>query len=448
MDVFKKIYILLLLCCSLVIGGELGLITDWADFMGDSAGFSWLEIYVKLDREDFSFLYDSASFAYSGTLHFKIEISDNEKTVDSIFYLAPISIPENEPISQQFRILNVYPFHLPVRNYQITVIASDVLLEKNDTSVFTVELHDYFVDKPLMSPIMLAHNAVPSREKNSLVRIGVKMFPNPECVYDYNSLVIYYYAEIYFPDTLQKKVGFIPKIYAADTLFRSFKTDWRAIGLASWYIGGFSIAGFPDGEYIFVLEAIDSSMNAIASTMKQIIVAKRPSVSRDKLTPALAQDMKDILHYLLTPDELDIFNALDNNGKALFWERFWSDRDPEPDTPENEFWELYITRWNYVDRTFSQVNVKGWKTDPGRIYLIYGPPDNIEHHNLSVSTNSWETWTYFSENRYFIFADILGLGSMKLVHSNVDGEIQDPYWRQRLAAPHDPIFKKQYGDEY
>ena len=96
-----------------------------------------------------------------------------------------------------------------------------------------------------------------------------------------------------------------------------------------------------------------------------------------------------------------------------------------------------------MNRTFSSGNIPGWKNDRGRIYLVYGPPDDVEHHSFNISSNAWEQWSYYNENMFFIFADPLGLGNMKLMHSNVEGEINDPYWRDKISSPGGTQFYKQ-----
>ena len=60
-------------------------------------------------------------------------------------------------------------------------------------------------------------------------------------------------------------------------------------------------------------------------------------------------------------------------------ETFWYRRDPTPDTVENEFREEYFRRVMYANERFGG-RIPGWKTDRGRIYIVYGPPDEIDSH--------------------------------------------------------------------
>ncbi len=89
-----------------------------------------------------------------------------------------------------------------------------------------------------------------------------------------------------------------------------------------------------------------------------------------------------------------------------FIEAFWQRRDPTPDTEENEFKEEHYRRIAYANEHFA-AGVPGWKTDRGRIYIVFGPPDEIESHPSGgtyerpmeegggeTSTFPFEDWRY------------------------------------------------------
>lgn len=425
----------------------LGLVLDWADFRGDSRGNAWLEIYSRFNRQDFVFRFDSSSSAYVGTLYFVIEIRNAaDELVDSLSYRLPMFIPANEPISAQFKILNTYQFDLPVDDYSIFCTACDPVGDLCDTVVLDISLTDYTKDEDGASAIMLAYTAVPDSTENAFVRMGAKMFPNPSAIFDLNSLVVYYYAEFYLSQIEPIRVHIRPQIISEDTVFRAFETGWRVFKSASAYIGGFSIAGFPDGDFALLLEMTDSTGNTLASTKKKFSVIKKPENIIQIATPELGDEMRNILYYLLKPDELRLFDELPPQNKLLFWKKFWADRDPVPETPGNEYMQQYMARWNHVNKVFTHGNTEGWRTDQGRIYIIYGAPDQIERNSVGLATNPWEIWSYFEKNYFFIFADLLSLGKMELVHSNVEGETQDEFWKERLFKGHDRLYYERFDD--
>jgi len=111
--------------------------------------------------------------------------------------------------------------------------------------------------------------------------------------------------------------------------------------------------------------------------------------------------------YIITPEERSAFLRLQTNEeREQFIEQFWLRRDPTPDTPENEFKEEHYRRIAYANEHFAS-GIPGWKTDRGRIYIIWGKPDEIESHPTGgtyerpeeegggeTSTYPFEQWTY------------------------------------------------------
>ncbi len=113
------------------------------------------------------------------------------------------------------------------------------------------------------------------------------------------------------------------------------------------------------------------------------------------------------VRWIISEEELAAFKQLSNNEERdQFIEQFWLRRDPTPDTIENEFKEEHYRRIAYANEHFA-AGVPGWRTDRGRMYVMYGPPDQIESHPSggfyqrpmaegggSTSTFPFETWRY------------------------------------------------------
>ncbi|MGE5342241.1 MAG: GWxTD domain-containing protein [Candidatus Omnitrophota bacterium] len=100
------------------------------------------------------------------------------------------------------------------------------------------------------------------------------------------------------------------------------------------------------------------------------------------------RDWLDLVEYIITPTERDIFFKLSNNkDRNAFIDLFWKMRDPTKGTPENEFKDEHIRRFNYVNNYFKYGSpIPGWKTDRGRIYIILGAPvsqDEVSQNGLN-----------------------------------------------------------------
>jgi len=144
---------------------------------------------------------------------------------------------------------------------------------------------------------------------------------------------------------------------------------------------------------------------------------KRPQTEQEKKksSKALKQELsntykkwlnEDVV-YIITPEEKSAFKQLSNDEERdQFIEQFWLRRDPTPDTPENEYKEEHYRRIAYANEHFP-AGIPGWKTDRGRIYIMWGPPDQITSHASggtydrpqeegggTTSTYPFEDWRY------------------------------------------------------
>ena len=111
--------------------------------------------------------------------------------------------------------------------------------------------------------------------------------------------------------------------------------------------------------------------------------------------------------YIISDEERKAFKNLSNDEERdSFIENFWLRRNPNPDSPENEFREEHYRRIAYANEHYG-AGKPGWRTDRGHIYISFGPPDNIDSHPAGglyyrpqdegggeTATFPWEVWHY------------------------------------------------------
>jgi GWxTD domain-containing protein len=145
--------------------------------------------------------------------------------------------------------------------------------------------------------------------------------------------------------------------------------------------------------------------------LKRPLTDKQKKANAKALKQELGKTYKKWLdedvRWIITDEERSAFKQLSNDEERdQFIEAFWARRDPTPDTPENEFKEEHYRRIAYANEHFA-AGIPGWKTDRGRIYVMYGPADEIESHPSggtydrpmeegggSTSTYPFEQWRY------------------------------------------------------
>ncbi len=119
------------------------------------------------------------------------------------------------------------------------------------------------------------------------------------------------------------------------------------------------------------------------------------------------------LKYIGTNDENKKLRQADARDRERLFREFWKRRDPTPNTEQNELMDEYYLRIEYANENFS-TNREGWETDRGRIYVIYGPPTDIERHPFEANSRPYEIWYYSQIARRFVFVDYTGFGDYTL----------------------------------
>jgi GWxTD domain-containing protein len=109
--------------------------------------------------------------------------------------------------------------------------------------------------------------------------------------------------------------------------------------------------------------------------------------------------------YIADGKEMKKLEGASIESREAVWEEFWSQKDPIPETPENETSDEYFRRVDYANEQFKSYT-SGWRTDRGRIYIVYGQPDEIEYHPFEEGSVPYQVWYYYSIGKRFIFADL------------------------------------------
>ena len=146
--------------------------------------------------------------------------------------------------------------------------------------------------------------------------------------------------------------------------------------------------------------------------------------------------LSDEVPYIITDQERAAFKKLSTDDeREQFVEQFWERRNPNPGSPENEFKEEYYRRIAYANEHYAS-GIPGWKTDRGRIYVMYGPPDEIESHPSGGTyirppeEGGGETATYPFEQWRYRYIDGIG--------SNIILEFVDPTMTGEYRLTMDP----------
>ena len=214
------------------------------------------------------------------------------------------------------------------------------------------------------------------------------------------------------------------------------------------------------GRLLFVVFSVSLSWPSLSSAQDQ------PAPQDNSARPLGAKELKkrdkrllkelgsqggdwlrdEVPEVITEAERLAFLRLSTNEEREQFIEIFWQKRNPEPDSPNNTAREEHYRRLAYADEHFAS-GVAGRKTDRGRIYIIWGPPDEIESHPTggtydrpseqgggSTATSPWEMWRYrhlegIGENIEIEFVDTSGSGEYHIT--------RDPCEKDALA--HVPV---------
>src|SRR5450755_1201846 len=184
---------------------------------------------------------------------------------------------------------------------------------------------------------------------------------------------------------------------------------------------------------------ITSPRETVARPMTEKERKKKEEKLRKELETPYKKWLNEDVTYIITDEERAAFKRLaTDEEREQFIEQFWLRRDPTPDTVENEFKEEHYRRIAYSNERYAS-GIPGWKSDRGRIYIMYGPPDEIEDHSSggtyerppeegggTTSTYPFQQWRY----RY-----IEGIGT------DINIEFVDPTMSGEYRMTSDPSEK-------
>lgn len=178
-------------------------------------------------------------------------------------------------------------------------------------------------------------------------------------------------------------------------------------------------------------QAPSQTRETVARPLSEKDRRKRLERLRKELETPYKRWLDEDVAYVITDEERQAFKRLaTDEEREQFVEQFWRRRDPTPDSIENEYKEEHYRRIAYANERFAS-GFPGWKSDRGRIYITFGPPDEIEDHPSGGSyVRPWEegggtTATYPFQIWRYRYIDGIGTDVMiEFVDTSMTGEFR------------------------
>jgi GWxTD domain-containing protein len=441
---FFLLHLLLLTFVCLPVEGaqSFGMGLDYACFRdyADTTQ-SYVEIYYSFNRRELTFV--PQENGVMATVLMQLSISDKQgNEVENRIWNTLSQVGSAEEAEKvDYLIIDQVPTSLVPGKYIIHLKASDVNSTSSGEASVPAEVKEFSSQELQLSDLELAFSIEADTTRGRLTKAGQKVRPNPLGAFTHQAGMMYFYAELYnLVDDPLAKPEYELRFKVLDKEGKKVKDFGKQSkikpGNSAVVMSGINVSTLAGGEYVLQLEAKDKETGKTAIATKDILIIRQ--ATEEELLAEQIKRFKDDVAYIALPDELDMFDELNFSGKQNFISEFWKRRDPEPETPENEFKIEHYRRINYANLHFSrtQESQDGWNSDMGRIYITYGEPSEIERDVSPRGTEPWELWTYhdLEGGTYFIFTDEDGYGVYRLVHSNHKREIYDSEWEEKIKS--------------
>lgn len=287
-------------------------------------------------------------------------------------------------------------------NYKLSIGIIDMETGARQTKTRELSLRDFYKEKLALSDISFVSNV----EVDSL---GIKSI-YPE-VTDADKTVtdkLFAYFEIYsfLPgETVEVhyKIIDLNKKVQYENHYTRRKTSPRTLD----YIP-IELDSLGPQKYIFELTIQENEKKVSEKKLFNSRWSELPE-SADDIDEAIEQ-----IRYYANRQEWKKLKGARDEEKLKVFNEYWEQHDPTPGTPQNETKEEYYQRVAVANSNFTVLNRHGWRTDMGMLYIILGPPDDIEREAYPRGSKPYQIWYYYRYNRRFIFVDHVGFGEYRL----------------------------------
>ena len=451
MNLYKKIILLILfaLLASSTLADEKAdssNVTNPLHFYVDFAGFknlqnkdkTYQEIYISF--ANFQLLYIEKNTTFLAAYNISIQINDDANK--QVYFKEWQNISQVDSVKQAEGLtsLEIAGFLLSSGSYSVKVELKD--LNTGAIGLTNKKMHVSKFESNIiqLSEIEFARSINRNDSKNKFVKNGIEVLPNPSRVFGIESPFIYFYSEIYNinpGDTLIKQFSVID--YNKKIIDSSTKTI-IAKSTSSIWVEKINTIKVISGKYLLKLNLTQKKTN---TTVEQAADLWIDNPYKDVTPDQYEYDTESInefrsqIVYLINQKELNLFDKLNNQAKIQYIDNFWKNQPPE-------FRTEHLKRYYTVQATFTSPTLQGWKSDRGRIYIMYGAPDEVEREPAGLDSRAYEVWYYEglkNQGRVeFVFCDFGILGDYRLIHSNLKSgerfEIYNPQWEEEVKIFH------------
>lgn len=447
----KVLLVLILPLLSLAQFDFIPVSADYASFSSTDSS-SFVQIYISFYQGNLDYKLNEDSL-FMASFSSELTISQNDSLVQSIRHNYQNTSQDTSRLTKFNQFIDVFSIDIPLGTYDVSMVITDNnsgLKGENNFNLKTLTPQEqlHFSDVELCTKIK-SDTGQSIFNKN-----GLQVVPNPSGIYDALNPLFYYYIEINNLSFSTEKENQYNFQYfftnsAGDTLRKKPTVTKKIIAPRQVELGGMNVIALPAGDYVFHATARDLASGSESIIEKTFRVYKPSKKKAKKVRTGeevaeyyigmTADQLKDEFKqaiYISTKQEKNVFKSLGEIASMQrFLTQFWHRRDAERNIPLGSFRRLYTKRVHIANEKYSSMGIKGWKTDMGRVFIMYGEPDEYERNPSSIDMLPHVIWYYHNleGGSQFVFADEEGFGQYRQIHSTYRKELQNPNWRNIIS---------------
>lgn len=420
--------------------GDLEFYLDTASFRS-SLGNVYQEFYYQISLDQLTFEQIESNQVDSLLVSMQISSAEGELIYDDS-WTTPVVAAATEQLGGRL-IADQIDLLCDPGKYQASLNIREKSTNRSGTATLDFEAPDFTGTKLQLSSVEFVSEVSRDSSDSRLTKNGLFLLPNASRIYGGTLPMVIFYFEVYNAIPLDLPGNEYTIQYALLTLtgdtVRTLPPKTKSHqGVTSVEVNAISTAGLNQSQYLLDISVTDNNSGDRAGKQVKFTNYIAPvQIQRIELTP-VAQIIQRFneeelgLHMrqakiVLSKEEFDLLQQLDFDGRKKALIAFWNRLDPDPATPENEYWDNFMDRVQLANARYTSGFSEGWNTDMGRILIKYGVPDDIERHPHSVDSEPYEVWHYYKEKGYkFIFIDEEGFNYYRLIYSNHEDVPSDP----------------------
>jgi len=428
---------------------------DYAQFGYDSTS-NYVEFYYSFNQSSLTVVNTDSADYIQGILNISITDSATGEFVVNNSWLVPNIIRDSSDFNKS--LIGAIGFVIGEGVYYCKLSGADVQDSlKTKTIDGYLRINPYLKLTSSMSDLQLASNIIPQSTNESSVfyKNTYEVTPMPTAIFGENQPVLFFYTELYNLSAESDSNNLRLDQLVFNSRDQLIITKSKQIGRrvdSRVEVGTVHAYKLPTDTYTLVCALIDSASNQGVSSSKKFFVYNPgvayvdtfPQQTAAILSTAFGimseEELDDLFSkakYIATQPEIDQYDMLTNlEGMRIFMFNFWKVRNNESPISENYSYLAYVKRVKESNAKYSAMGKNGWKTDRGRIYIMYSEPSEIERYPNQPESRPYEIWKYndIEGGIYFVFGDITGFNDYQMIHSTKRGELRDQYWQRRIKV--------------